>query len=93
MLLRLLTPLLSLALLLPAGAAELRLATMEYPPYSSQQIDGGGSIVELTTRAFATQGQTVRIDFLPWARVRADVRSGLYQGALALWPKRSARNS
>lgn len=85
--LRLLALLLPLVLLLPAGAAELRLATLEYPPYSSEQIAGGGSIVELTVRAFATQGQSVRIDFLPWARVRADLHSGIYQGALALWPQ------
>lgn len=85
--LRLLATLLSFALLLPAGAAELRLATLEYPPYSSAHLAGGGSIVELTVRAFATQGQAVRIDFLPWARVRADLHSGLYQGALALWPQ------
>ncbi|WP_235981310.1 substrate-binding periplasmic protein [Aquipseudomonas ullengensis] len=84
--LRLIAALLSLVLL-PATAAELRLATLEYPPYSSQLMPAGGSIVELTTRAFATQGQRVRIDFLPWARVRADLHSGLYQGALALWPQ------
>lgn len=82
---RLLPALLSLVLL-PVTAAELRLATLEYPPYSSQVMPHGGSIVELTTRAFATQGQAVRIDFLPWARVRADLQNGLYQGALPLWP-------
>ncbi|MBC9251597.1 ABC transporter substrate-binding protein [Pseudomonas alcaligenes] len=85
--LRLLLVLLGLCWLLPSTASELRLATLEYPPYSSQLRPNGGSIVELTTRAFATQGQHVRIDFLPWARVRADLHSGLYQGALALWPQ------
>lgn len=84
---RLYITLLLACLNLPAGAAELRLATLEYPPYSSEQIAGGGSIVELTVRAFATQGQPVQVDFLPWARVRADLHSGLYQGALALWPQ------
>jgi polar amino acid transport system substrate-binding protein len=68
-------------------AAEPRLATLEYPPYSSQQLADGGSIVELTRRAFATQGYTPQIDFLPWARVRAELRQGSYQGALALWPQ------
>lgn len=65
----------------------LRLATLEYPPYSSEHLRNGGSIVELTRRAFAVQGHEVQIDFLPWARVRADLRNGNYQGALALWPK------
>lgn len=77
---------LTLCLSLPV-AAELRLATLEYPPYSSQGLPAGGSIVELTVRAFATQGHVAQVDFLPWARVRAELRSGNYQGALALWPQ------
>lgn len=75
------------ALLSLNALAGPRLATLEYPPYSSTQLDGGGSIVELTRRAFATQGYTPQIDFLPWARVRAALRAGTYQGALALWPQ------
>ncbi|WP_342244831.1 substrate-binding periplasmic protein [Pseudomonas sp. OTU5201] len=67
--------------------ADLRLATLEYPPYCSQYLPQGGSIVELTTRAFASQGYKVQVDFLPWARVRAALHSGHYQGALALWPR------
>lgn len=66
---------------------QLRMATLEYPPYSSQHLPGGGSIVELTRRAFAVRGYPVQIDFLPWARVRAELGNGNYQGALALWPK------
>lgn len=80
---------LSLVLICFCAHAEntLRLATLEYPPYSSQQLPAGGSIVELTRRAFAVQGHNVQIDFLPWARVRAALRQGQYQGALALWPR------
>ncbi|VXB86576.1 ABC transporter substrate-binding protein [Pseudomonas sp. 8AS] len=87
MLLRCCTAFLSFWLCLAAAAGEVRLATLEYPPYSSQHLPAGGSIVELTQRAFATQGHTARMDFLPWARVRAELRNGLYQGALALWPQ------
>ncbi|MDX5372019.1 MAG: transporter substrate-binding domain-containing protein [Pseudomonadaceae bacterium] len=83
---RRLYPLLLALACLPLAAAP-RLATLEYPPYSSESLPGGGSIVELTERAFATQGHRPRIDFLPWARVRAELRSGTYQGALALWPQ------
>lgn len=76
-----------LALLCLPLAAEPRLATLEYPPYSSQARPSGGSIVDLTRSAFATQGYTPQIDFLPWARARAELRDGSYQGALALWPQ------
>jgi polar amino acid transport system substrate-binding protein len=69
------------------ASPDLRMATLEYPPYSSEHLAGGGSIVELTRRAFAVRGYPIQIDFLPWARVRAALGSGRYQGALALWPK------
>lgn len=68
------------------SAAEVRLATLEYPPYSSELLPEGGSIVELTTRAFAETGHTTRIDFLPWARVLVELRKGNYDGILPLWP-------
>jgi len=76
-----------LALLASPVPAELRLASVEYPPYSSSELPDGGGLVELTRRAFATQGYQPRIDFKPWARVRAELRSGEFHGALALWPK------
>lgn len=72
----------------PAQAeAQLRMASLEYPPYSSQYLHDGGSIVALTRRAFAMRGHSVQIDFMPWARVRRALRNRNYHGALALWPK------
>jgi polar amino acid transport system substrate-binding protein len=68
-------------------AAELRLASVEYPPYSSSRLPDGGSVVELTRRAFATQGYQPQIDFKPWPRVRMELRNGKLQGALTLWPQ------
>lgn len=68
-------------------AAEPRLAAPEYPPYSSASLPAGGSFVELTRSAFATQGYNPDIDFMPWARIRAKLHSGRYQGALPLWPR------
>lgn len=71
----------------PAQAeAQLRMASLEYPPYSSRHLADGGSIVALTRRAFAARGHAVQIDFLPWARARMGLRNRNYQGALALWP-------
>lgn len=70
-----------------ARAADVRLATLEYPPYSSVSLPERGSIVELTTRAFAATGNSVQIDFLPWARALAELRKGNYDGILLLWPE------
>lgn len=69
-----------------ARAAEVRLATLEYPPYSSEYLPGGGTMVELSTRAFAVVGYDARIEFRPWARVLAELHRGKYDGLLALWP-------
>jgi polar amino acid transport system substrate-binding protein len=82
-------PLLCALLLLLASplAAELRLASVEYPPYSSSQQPDGGSVVELARRAFATQGYQPQIELKPWARVRMELRKGKLQGALTLWPR------
>ena len=70
-----------------ARAADVRLATLEYPPYSSEYLIERGSIVELSTRAFAATGHSVQIDFLPWARARVELRKGNYDGILLLWPE------
>ena len=82
----------TLALLCLPLAAEPRLATLEYPPYSSQTQAAGGSIVELTRSAVATQGYTPSIDFMPWARVRAELRSGRYQGPWRCGPRKSGKS-
>lgn len=78
-----------LTLLVQPAHAEpsLRMATLEYPPYSSQYLSNGGSIIALTRRAFAVRGHSVQIDFLPWARVRLALRNRSYHGALGLWPQ------
>ncbi|MBU0903114.1 MAG: transporter substrate-binding domain-containing protein [Gammaproteobacteria bacterium] len=86
----LILPLLALLILLaqPAQAEpQLRMATLEYPPYSSEHLPDGGSIVALARRAFAVRGHSLQIDFMPWARVRMGLRNRSYQGALALWPQ------
>lgn len=86
----LILPMLALLILLaqPAQAEpQLRMATLEYPPYSSEHLPDGGSIVALTRRAFAVRGHSLQIDFMPWARVRMGLRNSSYQGALALWPQ------
>jgi len=69
---------------------QLRMATLEYPPYSSEHLPDGGSIVALTRRAFAVRGYPLQIDFLPWARARVELGNGNYQGALG-GPRRLTR--
>jgi len=73
----------TLALLCLPLAAEPRLATLEYPPYSSQAQAAGGSIVDADPQRLRHPG------LHPEHRLHAlaELRSGRYQGALALWPQ------
>lgn len=75
----LLTLTLLILLAQPAQAeTQLRMLSPEYPPYSSQYLPDGGIIVVITRRAFAMQGYSVQIDFLPWARARMALRNRNY---------------
>jgi polar amino acid transport system substrate-binding protein len=67
-------------------AAEVRLVTLEYPPYTSNQLSNGGSMLALVERAFAATGNSVHIDTLPWARAKLELNHGKYDGLLPLWP-------
>ena len=68
-------------------ANEVRLVTLEYPPYTTQSRESGGSMIELTRRAFAASGHTAVIEFRPWARAQQEMRQGKYDGILPLWPE------
>lgn len=71
-------------------AAEVRLATLEYPPYTSKHLVDGGSMLALVQRAFAATGNSVHIDVLPWARAQLELSKGKYDGLLPLWPNEIA---
>jgi polar amino acid transport system substrate-binding protein len=70
-----------------AVADEVRLVTLEYPPYTTQSRANGGSMIELAKRAFAISGHTAIIEFRPWARAQQEMRQGKYDGILLLWPE------
>lgn len=49
-------------------AEELKLATGEYPPFTSNQIPGGGLVSETVKLVFSIMGYDLTIDYLPWKR-------------------------
>jgi polar amino acid transport system substrate-binding protein len=67
-------------------AAEVRLVTLEYPPYTSKYLSNGGSMLALVERAFAATGNSVHVDVLPWSRAKLQLNKGKYDGLLPLWP-------
>ncbi|WP_372627632.1 substrate-binding periplasmic protein [Arsukibacterium sp.] len=44
------------------------LASLEWPPYTGQQLANGGKTAELVRHIFQQMGYEVVIDFLPWSR-------------------------
>ncbi len=80
--------LLTLLLLLAGrpGAAQdaavvIRLASLEWPPYTSARVAAEGASAAVVRAALATQGAKLEIEFMPWTRAVAvgqDGRSGFH---------------
>lgn len=54
------------------------LATGDYPPLTGEEEPGGGLLSQVVNAAFATQGATVRLVYLPWKRGYSETLSGFY---------------
>ncbi len=65
---RLLLSLLLFCMPVPLWAKPVRLATLEWPPYTSQSLPDGGLTGHIVKRAFAEAGLEVEFDFYPWQR-------------------------
>ncbi|WP_019676276.1 substrate-binding periplasmic protein [Arsukibacterium perlucidum] len=53
---------------LQQGSNTVYLASLEWPPYTGQQLANGGKTAELVSHIFQQMGYQVVIDFLPWSR-------------------------
>ena len=61
----------------PCPAAEtLPLSTGEWKPYTSAKMEGYGFFSEIVAAAFKEAGIEISIDFYPWKRCEATVKSG-----------------
>ncbi len=67
-------------------AREIRIASLDYPPFSSPNLQDGGKLVALSRASLQLQGHSLKVDFMPWARVLLELKRGNYDGALPLWP-------
>ncbi|OUR96411.1 hypothetical protein A9Q84_08650 [Halobacteriovorax marinus] len=57
-------------------AKKVTIATLEWPPYISEKIEGHGSVARIVTMAFKSVGYEVQFEFLPWARALSYVERG-----------------
>jgi polar amino acid transport system substrate-binding protein len=60
----------------------VRLASLEWPPYTGHQLEQQGETAVLVRQVFAAMQQEVQTEFLPWSRaIRASEKTGgLYAG-------------
>ncbi|WP_341501846.1 transporter substrate-binding domain-containing protein [Gallaecimonas sp. GXIMD4217] len=60
-----------LVLCLPLPAATLYLASLEWPPYASNDLAEQGQVIRVTRQALAAMGHELQVDFFPWQRAVA----------------------
>ncbi|MBL8669764.1 MAG: transporter substrate-binding domain-containing protein [Alphaproteobacteria bacterium] len=52
----------------PSGAAEFNLTSLEWPPFAGQALPGKGVNAAVVAAAYSAVGDTVAVEFYPWAR-------------------------
>jgi len=65
-------------LVTPAAAAEqvtLRIASLEWPPYTGEALPDGGTATARLRDAFATVGVQLLVEYLPWSRAMMAART------------------
>ena len=72
-------------------AEEIRLASMNYPPFYGKNLKEQGPLIELIVKAFEGAGHTVQVEFHPWIRAMENSKAGKVDGMVGVWhsPKRT----
>ncbi|GGX66013.1 substrate-binding periplasmic protein [Saccharospirillum salsuginis] len=89
---RILLPLLALSLTLSAKADTITLANGDWAPYLGESLPNGGPVAHLVSEAFATQGWTVRYEYLPWKRGYNMAEAGELDGSI-VWSRNAEREA
>ena len=66
---------------------ELLFLTTDYPPYSSNKLEGGGAMEWVLRAALEPRGYVVHIKSVPWARLSREIAQGQADGVMLLWPR------
>ncbi len=64
----------------------LKLASLDWEPYSSPSIPHNGYSIELLRRVFLRAGYQLDVNFLPWPRVLSEVETGRHDIAAPAYP-------
>ncbi|MDH5581657.1 MAG: transporter substrate-binding domain-containing protein [Bdellovibrionales bacterium] len=64
----------------------IRFATVNWPPFYSENLRNGGPYTEITRQAFEKVGYKYSIDFIPWQRALLHAEKGIkYHGLQGAW--------
>ena len=63
-----------------ARADTVALVTGDYPPLAGESEPEGGLLTQVVVAAYAAQGATVRLTYLPWQRGYNETLNGFYAG-------------
>jgi polar amino acid transport system substrate-binding protein len=58
----------------------VKLATLEWPPYSGSSLPNQGLVSDLIRSALTAKGYTVTIEVVPWERAKQGTLNGEYDG-------------
>lgn len=75
-----------------ASANTVKLATGEWAPYQSKSLKHEGFITQIVTEAFAAEGYTVELTYMPWKRGFEEAKVGNLDGSF-IWSKNPEREA
>lgn len=77
-----------LLLPLPALAGETwRITSLEWPPYSGQELPEGGAGIAVLRAALKAEGIELEVSYYPWMRAMATAREPRFVGVFPIWPE------
>lgn len=68
-------------------AKTIKIATLEWPPYTCEKCEGGGITTKILRQHFKKHGIEATFTFFPWARASKLVVNGSFDALWPCWPK------
>lgn len=68
------------------GKRKLTVASLEWPPYTSSEMDGQGYLIAIVKRVFEEAGYEIEVLFMPWTRVLQQLEKGMIDAAASAYP-------
>ncbi len=77
-----------LLLTMPAWATTTvwKIASLDWPPYASAEMENGGEAIAQLRELLSAQGITLEVDYLPWEQAQTMAAAEEYIGYYPAWP-------